>query len=67
MIKTKIYLHTSKEDMYYDGEELGLSEEQLQNFMYVGYEIAVDIEIDEEGRAKATHVEGVELKEKVSI
>ena len=66
-IKSKIYFHSSKEDMWYLGEGLGLSEQQLDNFRYTGYEISVDIEIDNRGSAKATHFNGTKLKEKISI
>lgn len=45
MIKTVIYLHANKEDMWYEGEELGLNEKQLQNFRYVDYEIPISIEV----------------------
>ena len=65
--KTKFYTHSSKESNYEQGEELGLSESSLAKFVYAGYELTIDIEVEENGEAYATHFEGVELPRKVKI
>lgn len=49
------------------GEEIGLTESQLQEFMYTGYEVVIDIEIDNKGQAWATHFMGVKLERRVRI
>jgi hypothetical protein len=63
----KIYLHSSKEEMRDNGEELGLTEKQLEKFIYTGYEVSLDIEVDETGTAWATHCMGVKLEKKVKV
>jgi hypothetical protein len=64
----KIYLHTEKENMYSYGKELKLSIDALNNFIYVGYEVTVDIEVDRStGKAMATHLNGAKLERKVNI
>ena len=49
------------------GEELELTESQLQEFIYTGYEVGIDIEIDNKGQAWATHLQGVKLERRVRI
>jgi hypothetical protein len=66
-IKAKIYLHGTKEDMWDQGEELKLTKSQLQEFIYTGYEVGIDIEVDNTGQAWATHLQGVKLERKVKI
>ena len=53
--------------MVCEGEELGLTKSQLQEFIYTGYEVRIDIEIDNNGQAWATYVQGVKLERKVKI
>ncbi len=67
MKTAKIYLHGTKEGMWEQGEELGLTKSQLQNFIYTGYEVEINIEIDNTGQAWATHVQGVKLERKVKV
>jgi len=43
------YLHRSKEDNLWLGEELGLSEEALEKFLFMGYEVEVEVEILSDG------------------
>lgn len=66
-IKTEVYVHGCDDSMYADGKELGLSEKQLENFFRTAYEVKFTVLVDEEGFAKATHVNDVELKEPVLI
>jgi len=47
MIRTDIYVHTCKESMWDAGEKLGLSEDVLRKFVYVGYEVKLTIDVDE--------------------
>lgn len=67
MLKTKLYCHSNKESMYDKGEELGLSDEALDNFIYTMYEVEFDVEIDESGNAYATHLNGVKLERPVEL
>lgn len=66
-LKTKIYVHGSQEDMCYKGEQIGLTGSALENFERTAYEIGFDVEIDTDGVAYATHVNGVALVERVEI
>lgn len=65
--KATISLHRDKESNYNLANILNLTDKQIENFRYTGYEVTVDIEIDKEGMAVVTHFEGVELPRKVSI
>lgn len=68
MIKTKFYSHSSKSSNFEQGSELKLSDKALENFVYVGYEIIFDVEIDEEtGDCWATAINGKVLAERVKI
>lgn len=67
MKETKIYVHSSKESMYDKGEQLGLNEKQLQEFIYTAYEVEIGIQVDEDGIAWATHLQGVPLETRVRI
>jgi len=58
---------SSKEEMWAQGEELGLSDEALSTFIYTMYEVEFDVEIDENGNTYATHVNGVKLESTVEI
>ena len=42
LIPYTLYLHSGKESMYDDGSSLGLEGEALHNFMYTGYEVALE-------------------------
>jgi len=61
MIKTKLYLHSSKESMWDEGEELGLTEQQLDNFKYALYTVEFEVEVLEDGNVKILKVNGMEL------
>ncbi len=67
MKTAKIYLHSTKESMWEQGEELKLTKSQLQEFIYTGCEVSIEIEIDNNGQAWATHLQGVKLERKVRV
>ena len=68
IVKTKVYLHSSKESMAENGVEIGLEGEALDRFVYTFYEVAFDVEVNTEtGEAFATAIDSVPLKEKVPI
>lgn len=46
-MRTTMYLHSSKESNMSLGEELGLSEQVIENFKYALCEVALEVEIDE--------------------
>jgi len=48
------------------GEELGLSPEQMNNFLYVLYEVELDIEVSQDGSANIVAVNDLALKGPVS-
>jgi len=76
-LKTIIYVHRDKESNYDLAEDLKCvtnyekltSKEELfmDNFRNIGYEIALEIIIQEDGTVKATSVNGVDLEGPVSI
>lgn len=47
-MKAKLYLHSDKNSMYYQGEKLKLSEKALKGFRYALYEVEFEVDIDEE-------------------
>jgi hypothetical protein len=46
---------------------VGLTDDQLTHYSRVGHNVEFDIEIDFEGKAVATHVNGIALVEPVEI
>lgn len=66
-LETLFYLHSDKGSNRDTGRELGLTDEQLKEFAYVGYEVKLTIEIQEDGSAVATAVNDVALTEKVKV
>lgn len=66
MLTTKMYLHSSKEQSYDKGVELGLKGEALEYFMYTCYEVELDVVVDKKnGEAFITAVNNVKLPTKV--
>ena len=62
-MKTKIYLHSEKETMREEGENLGLTNNALDNFMRALYEVEFDIEVDPAtGNCEILKVNGKEIK-----
>jgi len=58
----KMYLHSNKESNYDKGEEAGLSEKALENFIYALYEVEFDVEVDTKtGYARIIAVDGHNL------
>lgn len=48
MITTDIYVHSSRDTMFDRGERLGLTGEALKLFSFVGCEVKLTIEVNEE-------------------
>lgn len=46
--KTTVYLHSTKSEMRYFGDEIGLSEKAMDKFIYALYEVEFDLEVDSE-------------------
>jgi len=67
MLKTILYLSSSKDTMEDQDEKLGLSDEAMSNFVYTMCEVEFDVEVDEFGNAYATHLNGVKLERPVRI
>lgn len=47
MIRTDIYVHSSRESMWEKGEKIGLTGDALKLFSYVGCEVKLTINVDE--------------------
>lgn len=58
-----VYLQSSKESMYREGKKAGLSDEQLELFVYACSEIKVTLAVNEEGEAEIIAVDGKPFKE----
>ena len=66
--KTNVFLHSDKETMWNKGEELGLDGKALEKFMYTGYEVKIEVEVDiKTGEAFATYIQGVKLETPVKV
>jgi hypothetical protein len=61
-----IYFHASDDEWRDEAEELGLSEFAQDNYG-PGYEVTVNILVNEDGTTDATHFNGMPLKEKVRV
>ncbi len=53
-----MYLHSSKEYSYESGEEIGLDEDALDEFMYALYEVGFELEVEMDGSYKIVAVDG---------
>ena len=58
-----IYLHSSKEAMREEGKQEGLSDKQLELFMYACSEVKVTLSVNEEGEAEIIAVNDRQFKE----
>ena len=58
-----IYLHSSKESMYRHGKKAGLSDTQLELFVYACQEVTVTLSVNEKGKAEIIAVDGRPFKE----
>lgn len=65
--QAKLYLHGEKDSRWDEQKELGLSDEAMKQYAYVGYEVCLDIEVNEDGTALAFALNGVPLTEKVKV
>jgi hypothetical protein len=54
----KVYLHSSKDEMYAIGEKIGLKGKSLENFMYACYEVEIELKVDKDGNSEITSVDG---------
>lgn len=67
-IETTIYLHRDKESNSDLMDEHNLPDSLRDSMLYIGYEIAIKIEIDSKtGKTFATHFAGTELPTKVKL
>lgn len=67
-ILTNIFLHSDKEGMAEQGEELGLSEAAVNNFCRACYEVKIGVAIDKiTGEATAHSFMGVRLAKEVKV
>ena len=56
---TSVYLHSSKDSMWEKGEEIGLTEEAIQeNFRSCCYEVEITIQVNEDGTYKILSCDG---------
>ena len=63
MIRTDIYVHSSRDSMWNKGEQLGLTGEALKLFSFVGCEVKLTIEVDEKtGDVVIVAVDGRKLE-----
>ena len=60
-MKTKMYLHSNKESNHDLGKQLGLSDEELKNFLFALYEVEFDVEVASNGDCKILAVNGIPL------
>ena len=58
-----VYLHSSKEAMYEEGKQEGLSDKQLELFKYVCNEVKVTLSVNEDGEAEIIAVDDRQFKE----
>lgn len=57
--RIKLYAHRDKESNWSKGEQIGLSEEAIQeNFVYALYEVEFDVEVQENGETRIIAVGG---------
>jgi hypothetical protein len=59
--RTKLYLHSDKDNNYGKPELFGLSDEASRCFAYALCEVIFDVEVDEDGTCRILAVDGREL------
>lgn len=59
------YVHGSKERGYEIGEQLGLEDEALGQFVYLHYEVELTIRVQKDGSYVITHVDGFPVSDKM--
>jgi hypothetical protein len=58
------YVHGSKEYGLDLGQEIGLKDEALSNFVYLHYEVELTIKVEEDGNYVITHVDKMPVGDK---
>ena len=62
-----IFFHRSKDDNYEDAREIGLDDDAISDFRYMGVEVQVDIEVHRDGTAYAVSFEDQILQNKAKL
>ena len=52
-----VFLHSSKESMYEQGEQAGLSDKQMELFVYACSDVKVTLSVNEKGEAEIIAVD----------
>ena len=60
-MRIKVYVHGSKETAYDAGKKAGLSDDQLEKFVYVALEHEIEYEVDAEGWGTPVALDGKPL------
>lgn len=61
-MRTKMYLHSSKDSNNEIGEELGLSEKAMEGFKYALYDVEFEVDVNEDdGEVTILKVDGKAL------
>ena len=63
-VKQKIYFHREKEDNWYLEEKLTKKKFNTDNILYLGFEIALEVELFEDGTNKVISFEGIDVSDK---
>jgi len=56
--RTTLYVHRSKERNYDQGQELGLTGEALEKFLYTFCEVGIDVEVHKDGKVTIRAIDG---------
>lgn len=65
-MQVKIFLHANRDMLATKGIQLGLEGEALSMFTYACYEVAVDLDVAEDGQATIVAVDGRKLGHKIT-
>jgi hypothetical protein len=60
--RTTVYLHSSKESMYDVAHEVGLEENAANKFMYFGYEVSLEVDVNQDGSWRILALDGQALR-----
>lgn len=66
-IALTIHLHSDDDEMWEIGKNLGFRKDALSTFSRIGYEVSLDIEVDEFGEAFLVSVGGSKLEQEIEI
>jgi hypothetical protein len=64
---TTYYVHSDKGSGWDLASKLGLEGDAAKDLSYICYELALDLEVHQDGKAFATHLNSVPLVEKVRV